>query len=193
VRHGQSELNVLKLHSSDADPKYTLTTTGEKQAENAGAQIKILMDALDISEPNGIYTSPLPRTMETANIIAKDLGKTPIVNPLLKERYYGIMEGKPSDIPRGWKLEPDLYRLETFDAVKGRVRDFVEKLGSGFHVAVTHKDVIICAVGEITGEGEESLLDTPSSSGSITLIDYNSRKPIFIGQMEVPDEITSSN
>ena len=66
VRHGQSETNLRGVFAGGNDDT-RLTDLGREQAKNAGKELKgIKIDR--------IICSPLSRTYETAQIIAKELG-----------------------------------------------------------------------------------------------------------------------
>jgi len=94
VRHGESIWNK--------DSKFTgwtnipLTNNGKKEAERISN--KLLTRNL---HPNIIFTSVLERSIETSNIIKKDLDKfighdVPIYTSWrLNERHYGTLEGVP--------------------------------------------------------------------------------------------------
>lgn len=89
IRHGLSEMNMQGLFSGHTDTP--LAAEGRKQAKQAGQAAK----GLGI---NLIVSSPLMRAHDTAKIIAKQIGypaKRIITNPILVERFYGAMEGKP--------------------------------------------------------------------------------------------------
>lgn len=87
IRHGLSEMNVqAKLAGHTETP---LTNAGKTQAKKAGQSAKHI--AIDL-----IISSPLSRALETATIFAKQINypsKNIIVNPILIERFYGVMEG----------------------------------------------------------------------------------------------------
>lgn len=189
VRHGQSEANVLNLLNSNPDSQYHLTELGRSQAENAGSQIQEIMNRLGIKKTSGIFTSPLVRAKETAGIISKHVSGKPIVTDLLIERQVGILEGK-SESSRDWKLEPNKYGAEEFSHLKARASSFVKSLkGGGLFIAVTHKDLIIAAVGALENMNELQLIMMPSPTGSMTIIDYNANKILMMGETEIPLDI----
>lgn len=88
VRHGQSEMNVAQRFAGSTDTP--LTELGRQQAKDAG---KIAQDlGLDL-----IISSPSSRALETAQIIAKEIGY-PVeaiqTSKLLMEQDYGTLEGQ---------------------------------------------------------------------------------------------------
>lgn len=94
VRHGQTEAAVLKNHQTINEP---LTGIGKQQAE-------ILAKRFRSIETEAIYTSPLTRALETAEIISKFNPKPLIQSELLKERVW------PSEI-RGININDPLYKI----------------------------------------------------------------------------------
>ena len=119
IRHGLSEMNIEGRWSGTSETP--LTTEGKKQAKTAGRQAK----GLDIDY---IVCSPLSRALETAQIIAKEIGY-PIekihTNNLFIERHWGELEGK--------KWDPDLnldgiVDIETRDTILERARQAIEFL-----------------------------------------------------------------
>ena len=91
VRHGESESNLADVVSGGGND-VPLTENGRAQAKKAGQDLKDKGIEL-------IVCSPLIRTVETARIVAKEMGYNPdkiVTNPLFVERAYGIYEGGPN-------------------------------------------------------------------------------------------------
>ena len=91
VRHGESVLNVQRLFAGQLDTP--LTERGREQAHATGEELR----GLGI---NVIVASPLVRALETAQIIAGDIGYLAdriIVNDVFKERFLGNLQGKSWD------------------------------------------------------------------------------------------------
>jgi broad specificity phosphatase PhoE len=111
VRHGLSEMNLQERVAGSTDTP--LAAEGRKQAKEAGKKAKEL-------GIQSIAASPLSRALETAQIIAKEIGlpKDKLhINKLLLERDFGPFEGK--------KWSPDLNLdglsdIETFDTLINR-------------------------------------------------------------------------
>jgi broad specificity phosphatase PhoE len=89
ARHGLTVMNIEGNWSGTTETP--LTKQGIDQAKQAGMLAKDL--GIDY-----IACSPLSRTKDTAKIIAKEI-KYPVknihINPLLIERHFGELEGKP--------------------------------------------------------------------------------------------------
>jgi len=87
VRHGQSVKNLIGLFSDEIND-LPLTSEGKKQAREAGERLK--SEGVDF-----IYTSPVLRTKQTAEIISKAVGGVAIVEaPELIEVDSGTWDGK---------------------------------------------------------------------------------------------------
>jgi broad specificity phosphatase PhoE len=124
VRHGQSEWNAIGRWQGHADP--ALSELGRRQSAVASASI----GAVD-----GIISSDLLRAVETAAIIAQQLGVGPVVvDERLRERDVGEWSGLTrAEIDKSWPgwldddRRPDGFEhtdrvlaraLEAFDAIR---------------------------------------------------------------------------
>lgn len=105
ARHGQNEDNVTNTLNGHRD--LPLTDLGRAQAKELGEAISSAGLTFD-----AIYTSPLSRARETAEIVARIIGADqPIVNDLLIERDFGVMTGKnAADIET--MCAPDIIQAE---------------------------------------------------------------------------------
>jgi probable phosphoglycerate mutase len=89
ARHGQNEDNLNGLLNGHRD--LPLTDLGREQAREAALNIKNLNLKFDV-----VYSSPLIRAFETAQIISKESNQPePVAHPLLIERNLGEMSGRP--------------------------------------------------------------------------------------------------
>lgn len=87
VRHGETDHNVNKITYGHSES--LLTENGIKQAEEIRDKFRnIKFDA--------IFSSDLSRTQRTAEIIRLDKNLDIQISPLLRERFYGTFEGKPT-------------------------------------------------------------------------------------------------
>jgi broad specificity phosphatase PhoE len=92
IRHGESEGNLARIFSGQAD--HRLTAQGRMQAQLAAQEAAQL--SIDL-----IISSPLSRALETAQIIAESVGypKNKIMlSDLLMERNYGELQNKPYEV-----------------------------------------------------------------------------------------------
>ena len=86
TRHGESEANIIR-EISNRGFRHGLTDKGRQQA----AALAETMRGKGITR---IYTSPLKRAVETANIVSEALGIPSQVTDALREFDCGIVEGR---------------------------------------------------------------------------------------------------
>jgi len=119
VRHGECELNLLKVFAGHSDSP--LTELGREQAKLAATDI--IAKGLRIDK---IVSSTLRRADETAKIIANEIGyPTDSILPsdLFMERGFGVLEGTPrSDFFDAYSYEDidDAPRAETIEQLHDR-------------------------------------------------------------------------
>ena len=128
VRHAESEWNPIGRYQGLLDPG--LSERGLKQAELLGR-------ALEKEKIDVIYSSPLKRTLQTAQEIAKRQGLEIIEDRRIIEIDHGVWSGMlveevkerfPEDF-RMWLEEPHRIKFEggeSLEDVFKRVKDFLE-------------------------------------------------------------------
>ncbi|PSR26400.1 MAG: hypothetical protein C7B47_10925 [Sulfobacillus thermosulfidooxidans] len=149
VRHGESEANIHNVIVSDRfDP--TLTDYGRQETQSLAQKWQ--------GQPvSAIYSSPLRRTMETAQIWAETLNVATIYpDPRLHEIHLGAFDGKviddilrtnPEDYNQ-WKHNPESPPQggEKLSAVGARMKAFLDMIASQYHeglvIGVTHADCL---------------------------------------------------
>lgn len=92
IRHGESEANVKKVFAGQKDDSL-LTDEGRQQAKITAEEI--IKEGLKIDQ---IYSSPLKRAYETAEIIAKEIGfdtSKIITENRIMEYDMGSLSGTP--------------------------------------------------------------------------------------------------
>lgn len=94
VRHGESVANLLR-EFSNTGIKHPLTETGTQQAQRLATQLSDIPFAR-------IFSSPVLRAMQTAQIIAERRAMEVEVTEALREWNVGIYEGTTD--PKGWEL-----------------------------------------------------------------------------------------
>ena len=99
VRHGESEANTRHVISNRASP-FGLTERGQEQA-------KILAGNLADIPLTSIYSSPIPRARETADILSRSLGMAYQVTEALREYDCGVLEERSDD--EAWQLHRRYY------------------------------------------------------------------------------------
>ena len=123
IRHGRTPWNEKGLMQGIEDIKLSLT--GKKEAEDIRKKLKDINFDICIS-------SPLKRTLETANIVAN--GKCKIItDELLIERNLGEFEGKKYDDYQklnywDYNLNNDSYGVEPVKNILKRTLIFLNNL-----------------------------------------------------------------
>lgn len=124
IRHGQTSLNAEKraLGQSDID----LTSEGIEETRTLAEHLRELG-----VKPEKIYTSPLIRAAETAQILQSYLGGAVEVDEALREINYGRYEGTGrqtlKEIEYGYDTQKMLEgRGETVEQVEQRVVPFLK-------------------------------------------------------------------
>jgi probable phosphoglycerate mutase len=128
IRHAESEWNPIGRYQGLLDPG--LSERGLKQAELLGR-------ALEKEKLDAIYSSPLKRTYQTAQEIAKRHGLEIIEDRRIIEIDHGVWSGMlveevkerfPEDF-RMWLEEPHRVKFEGGESLQDvfkRVKDFLE-------------------------------------------------------------------
>ena len=153
LRHGESEGNLVPIYQGQ-EPSTDLTKAGRGQAKDAA-------EFLEGQKIDRVYCSPLKRTRQTAEIVAKKHGAELIVDERLREVGFGDYEGKAVDFSdlsfikarRAHKMEnkkpESIYHfegMETWDEVAARIESFLSEImpkhRSEHIVVVTHADPV---------------------------------------------------
>ncbi len=88
IRHGEIDSNVNKVYAGTSSEPLNLS--GKKQAEKAGYYLKNKII-------NKLYSSPIKRTYQTAEIIGSITGNKPIMYNSFRELSMGPWEGLSED------------------------------------------------------------------------------------------------
>lgn len=148
VRHGQTDANAAGLLLGRTDPP--LNDVGRAQAAEIAARVSVY-------GPERVITSPLLRTVETAEIVGAACGLSVTVEDRLVEVDYGEYDGLPfadlpSDLVRRWRTEPEFAPPggESLASVGVRMAalgaEILADLGTAPVVAVSHVSPIKAAV-----------------------------------------------
>lgn len=167
IRHGETIANSLNLVQGRSD--YPLTRKGKETT---------LITAKNLKEFNfdSIYSSPLSRALETANII-KDTLKLNLdikTDSRIIERCFGVLEGKDFSIARPYFVnnkENEVNGLETTEEVYIRVKEFLDEINQKYDnkniLLITHSNTISCLLRTLDSS-IPSTFRVPNSS--LTLI-----------------------
>ena len=184
IRHGESELNKENLFFGHLDPK--LTKNGKRQAHKT----KEILSTIKYSK---IYTSPLKRAYETAEIINIRKCNLNLVEEL-KELNFGILEGLtyeeilkkyPKDALE-WTENWQTYNYRTGESVKQlqeRSINFIESLKFGDEniMVVCHWGVINCILSYYFSSGLDGYWKFSPNYAGIIVIEFIDGYPILKG------------
>ena len=154
VRHGETEWNVTNIFRGRIDIE--LNQTGMKQAE-------LLAEYLSDTKVDAIYSSPLKRALQTAEVIARyHRLNVEIVPPLIDfdfGRWQGLsrreVKDKYKELYAEWLENPHQVQIpdgEKLDDVRKRAFGVVESIiakHEGTAILVSHRvvnKVLICAL-----------------------------------------------
>jgi isoleucyl-tRNA synthetase len=136
TRHGEAENNVLNIVSSSPNLPHHLTEKGRTQVLKAANLLK--RKKIDL-----IFHSPLVRTTETAQILAKELGLPPdkvVADTRLRETGKSIWDSKSVDeYHKAIGEETNIARFtsaahgaESFNEIRKRMGNFIEEIDNKF-------------------------------------------------------------
>lgn len=155
IRHGESVANSERRFTRDDDEP--LTATGIEQARETARRL------LARYRPGVVYSSPLLRARQTAELIAEAFGLVPQLVPELHEQSYGELRGQlytrylevvpPSVGPELWRRQPP--GGESLLDVLERVRPVVDELAlrhtDDETIVVSHGGVMAAIRGYVAG------------------------------------------
>jgi len=172
VRHGESTWNALGIIQGQRD-QATLTSRGRIQAQQAAQRLA--------SHPiAAIFASDLLRTRETAAIVARSFGRSFSVDPALRERCFGELEGAPAEA-----LQPEVTGIvddrvvdpharpaggESLEELYDRAAGFVDEVirqQRGDVVVVAHGGSIRAIRSYCTGRPVGHMWWEPVANGSV--------------------------
>lgn len=145
-RHGQTEWNVA--HRFQGQSNSDLTPLGKRQAVRLGERL----DGINI---DAVYSSSLPRALDTARLVVGNRGFDIIPVDELKEIYLGKLEGLsfeegeslyPDEMAHFWDLTSNTDERESVGDVMRRasraIEEIAEKHPNQTVLIVTHGVVL---------------------------------------------------
>ncbi|WP_341951894.1 histidine phosphatase family protein [Salinibacterium sp. TMP30] len=160
VRHGETNWNRERRIQGSSD--IPLNSTGQAQAKTTG-------ELLSRRQWDGIFTSPLSRAMETAQIIAGQVGLTaPLPLTAVAERNYGDAEGRTAaEVDELYPGDTEVPGRESREAVIERALPALVQLAEENHgksvIVVAHGGVIAAILAAVAPERRR----TPIVNGSV--------------------------
>jgi probable phosphoglycerate mutase len=182
VRHGETDWNQEgRVQGSGSDRE--LTETGKQQAESIGLKLKQ-------ERIQAIYSSPLRRALDTAQVIARHHQVEVQIEPSLNEIYAGELEGIPikklgsylSELvarEQGDESVSKLYGGERLAAVQQRAWSIIQRLADkhsdGAIVVVSHYFVILSVICSVLNMPPSEMGRLKLDVGSISTIVFSER------------------
>ena len=195
LRHGQAENNTKKILAGRS-PGVNLTQVGIQQAEQSGK----MLESLNIS---AIYSSPIDRALQTAEIVGKHCDLE-ITND---DRLIELDMGKFTKMPYeqifakhgnvflkfyAGSNEVSENGVETFANVQKRVFDMVDfvvnKHKNQNVVLVTHMDPIKAMIGKVLSLKPEILFELIIANASLNIFKNNDQKFYLTAINAMPSE-----
>jgi len=142
TRHGESEANLLREHSNRG-LKHPLTAKGREQAAALAQKLA------DIPVTR-LFTSPIMRAVQTAEILSDALGVSYEITDALREYDCGILEGRADEA--AWQLHFAVFDAwvqrknwdrrieggESFIEIRDRFVPFIEGLVAEYGQSVAN-------------------------------------------------------
>lgn len=114
LRHGQTDYNLMGKFQGRVD--IPLNENGIKQVKETAKELSII-------QFDKVFSSPLRRTIQTAEFVTKQ--ETTIDNRII-ERSFGLLEGKESITDYEERVEE--YQIETIENLTQRVYNFLDDI-----------------------------------------------------------------
>ena len=183
LRHGQAENNTEKILAGRS-PGVNLTETGIQQAEQTGKMLELL----NVSK---IYSSPIDRALQTAEIVGKHCDLEIIPDQRLIELDMGKFTKMPYDeiFAKHGNVFLKFYEgndevsengVETFATVQKRVFDMVDFVVKNHKnenvVLVTHMDPIKAMIGRVLNLKPEILFELIIANASLNIFKNHDQK-----------------
>ena len=175
IRHGETDWNAGRRVQGHTD--VPLSTRGQEQADELAARLA--------DWPIGaIYSSDLRRALDTARPLADRLGLEPVVDPILRERNFGVFEGLQDaeveaqlDDPGAFWRDPDTRpdegesRREVWDRVIGFLNRLLEEPPADEIAIVSHGGPIRLAAAYLAQEDVDSMTWREVANVSVTTVE----------------------
>lgn len=177
ARHGETEWNVEEIFRGRAD--IDLNETGLKQAE-------LLAGYLSNLDITAIYSSPLKRAMNTAEMVTRHHRLNIISSPGLIDFNYGKWQGvtnreieeKYPDLYAEWSSHPDRVTIpggENLSDVRDRATSVIDEVIAGCEgtaVLVSHRVVIKVLICALLGLDNSRFWNIRQDNCGITTFSY---------------------
>ncbi len=177
--HGQSQSNVENRFANGNDG-YPLTDQGRRQAEKASAFLRS-------KAIRKVYTSPIHRAVQTAEIVCTKWGLTPVEIDEIREFSVGIFEGKKI-AGQARELYVDLKKRWAAGEMDTRIsggeshREIIDRLWKGIEYALeedSEEPVLMVSHGGLLS------MALPYMCDNLDLTTFYEQKEVFIRNCSV--------
>lgn len=142
MRHGETDWDQSMLLDGPQD--LHLTSFGREQVEEAAQNLECYLERHALHKIK-IYTSPLRRACETAQIVCERIGEVPLMEPSLRERYFGDYRLLKNQGELLGQIPPDAEsKVLFFERVKGVIEHLQNKNQGETYLIVSHAKVFEC-------------------------------------------------
>ena len=184
LRHGQTEMSAKRRYSGRGD--VPLTEVGQAQADAAAKRLAAMDGLVVDGQAVPIVSSPLTRTLQTAQAVADALGGRVETHPGLIETDFGEWEGltfteaaeRDAGLHRQWIGDPSVPPPggESFDVVHRRVRrardELIAKHGGSTLVLVSHVTPIKSLIRMGLDAGPSLLFRLHLDLASLSIVEF---------------------
>jgi broad specificity phosphatase PhoE len=177
VRHGRTALNAQRRFRGRENPP--LDAEGIVQAATAARQ-------LTSSGIRAVFTSPLLRGVQTAEVIARAIGIAPLSDGRLIDLDHGVWTALTAE--EAAEAEPEAFSLflrepqhaqvpggESMQAVERRMLGALTRMAESLHggaAAVSHEIPIRLVIARLAGIEGPAFWQFELPTGSVTRLDY---------------------
>lgn len=183
MRHGRAGNNIQRILAG-RELEFHLTEEGIEQ-------VKATAESLKDANIKAVYSSPITRVRESAEIICKELSLGYTIDDRLIEvdtgrltglNYYEAMK-RYQDIFRKFYEDSDpiidALKIERFSKIKERVRSILDYIADKHKdenvLLVTHLDPIKAAISDILNLNGNVLFDLDIPNASLTILKHGSK------------------
>lgn len=170
IRHGQSEANVQGVISDVITRPVSITKIGVTQVQKSAKKLKD--KNIEI-----IYASPFLRTIQTAEIISKEI-EVPIIQDIRLHEYKTGMDGAvAADFEKIKKYDPNWRPQggESYTDMLVRLNSFLKMLKESNHktvAIVSHMDPLLALQAIILKKSYEEYLQMSQDNAEIVELVY---------------------
>jgi alpha-ribazole phosphatase len=188
IRHGATEGNHEKRYKGSID--VPISQEGIEQVRRTAEFIRAELQGGSLS---AVYSSPLSRALNSAELIAAPYGLEPVVDDNLRERHFGIWEGMtfaeirekyPVEF-KGWAdnpLEHSPVEGESSIAVRDRIVPAVEEIVSRHSdeeiAIVAHGGVNRVILCHLLGMPLEYMFRIEQDNAAVSIIKFHDKYPV---------------